>query len=157
LRVALNNLPRDDASDPRLDELPPMVTSLEEMHTRLEGLVRDHDAWHGIDSDLAFFADAGRDALDDVERAWPGLRTSLDAAMPGTEGTRWGDAIASARAQLHRDLARQARASARLASLRALWRACHLHFVEIHQQIVTTSEDLARTSATLGGVLDGMT
>src|SRR5262249_46726457 len=49
LRAALDNLPRDDTSDPRLDELPPLVTSLEALHARLETLVRDHDAWHGID------------------------------------------------------------------------------------------------------------
>jgi len=156
LRTALDNLPRDDTSDPRLDELPPLVTSLEVLHARLESLVRDHDAWHGIDSELGFFADSGRQALDDAQHAWPMLRASLDAAMLGTRGARWAEAIAGARAQLHGDLARRTRASTRLASLRALWRACHLHFVEIHRQVVQTCEELARVSTTLAAVLEGM-
>jgi hypothetical protein len=156
LRTALDNLPRDDTSDPRLDELPPLVTNLEALHARLDALVRDHDAWHGIDSELGFFADAGRQALDDAQHAWPVLRASLDAAMLRVDGARWAEAIAGARAQLHGDLSRRTRASARLASLRALWRACHLHFVEIHREVVRTCEELARVSTTLAGVLDGM-
>jgi len=156
LRTALDNLPRDDTSDPRLDELPPMVTNLEALHARLEALVRDHDAWHGIDSELGFFADAGRQAIDDAQLAWPALRANLDAAMLGVDGARWAEAIAGARAQLHGELSRRTRASARLASLRALWRACHLHFVEIHREVVRTCEELARVSTTLAGVLDGM-
>ena len=155
LRAALDALPRDDTSDPKLDELPPLVTSLETLHSRLDGLIRNHDAWLGLDRELGFFADTGRPALDDAQRAWPGLRASLDAAAPGA-AARWSDAIAAARDQLDGEIARGARASAQLASLRALWRACHLQFVDIHHQVVRTCEELARVSTTLGGVLDAV-
>lgn len=156
LRAALNALPRDDTSDPHLDELPPLVTSVEALHGRLETLVRDHAAWQGIDSELAFFADAGRAVLDDAARAWPALRRRLDAELPRAHDARWTPAITAARARVDRALAGNARPSARLTDLRALWRACHLHFIEIHDQVVATCAELARVSATLGGLLDGM-
>ena len=78
-----------------------------------------------------------------------------DTAAAGA-AERWSDAIATARDQLDGDIARGARASVQLTSLRALWRACHLQFVDIHHQVVRTCEELARVSTTLGGVLDAV-
>lgn len=155
LRAALDALPRDDTSDPKLDELPPLVTSLESLHGKLEGLIRDHEAWLDIDLELGFFAGTGRQALDDAALAWPVLRTSLDAATRRAS-PRWSGAITAARDRLDGDLARGALPSARLVSLRALWRACHLQFVDIHHQVVRICEELARVSTTLGGVLDAV-
>lgn len=155
LRAALDALPRDDTSDPKLDELPPLVTSLESLHGKLDGLVRDHEAWLDLDLELGFFAGADRQTLDDAARAWPALRTSLDAAARRAS-PRWSVAIAAARDRVDGDLARGARPSTRLAGARALWRACHLQFVDIHHQLVRICEELARVSTTLGGALDAV-
>jgi hypothetical protein len=154
LRAALDALPRDDTSDPLLDELLPLVGSLEALHAGLDGLVRSHDAWQGIAGELGFLADTGRAALDDARRAWPVVRANLDDAMHGAGDAGWTGAIAAAGAQLDAGLGGNARPGTCIASLRALWRACHRRFLDVHRQLVTTCEELVRVSTTLSGVLD---
>jgi len=155
LRTALDNLPRDDKSDPALDDLPQAVTLLDGVHTRLEALVREHEDWQDIDNHLRFFLAGGRTALDDTRRSWPLVRTSLAAILSGPDAADWTPGIAAACAQLDGDLERRAPPAACVASLRSLWRRCQHRLLDVHRHCLRASDKLQRVSRSLGSLLSG--
>jgi hypothetical protein len=154
LRIALDKLPRDDKSDPMLDDLPQAVTLLAGVHTRLETLVREYEDWQDIDNQLRFFLAGGRAALDDTRRSWPRVRTSLEA-MPSQDAADRARDIAAACAQLDDHLERRAHPAACVASLRQLWRMCHRRLAEVHHHCLRAGDKLQRVSRSLGAMLSG--
>jgi hypothetical protein len=154
LRTALNNLPRDDKSDPALDDLPQAVTLLDGVHTRLETLVCEHEDWQDIDNHLRFFLAGGRAALADTRLAWPMVRDSLEAIV-APDAADWARGIAAACAQLDADLERRAQPAACIAGLRGLWRLCHHRLTDVHQHCLRASDKLQKVSRSLGALLSG--
>jgi hypothetical protein len=154
LRTALDKLPRDDKSDPALDDLPQAVTLLAGVHTRLEAMVREHEDWQDIDNHLRFFLAGGR-ALDDTRLSWPLVRTSLETILSPQDAADWARGIAAACAQLDDHLERRASPAACVASLRCLWRLCHHRLIDVHQHCLRASDKLQRVSRSLGALLSG--
>jgi len=153
LRSVLANLRHGRASRASIDELARLVTSLDELHTGLEALVREHDQWQEIDNNLRLLVGSGPAALDEALLSWPLVRASLEAVLQAGDNADWVRSIDPAVKKLDGELDRRAEPGTCIASLRSLWRRCNQRFVEVDRQLLRTCEELQRVGDTLDSVL----
>jgi hypothetical protein len=150
LRSVLASLGVGRTAGASVDELARLVGALDELHTRLEALVREHDQWQGIGNDLRHFVDGGQPGLDEVRHSWPLVQDSLAAVLAGGNGADWARAIDSAARKLDGALGRS---DDPCKHLRDLFRRANQRFVEVDKLLLRTCEELRQVGDTLDSVL----
>ncbi|HEY0989326.1 MAG TPA: CHAT domain-containing protein [Kofleriaceae bacterium] len=150
LAQVLTNLEHRHVSAASLDELRRLIASLEELHTGLEKLVREHDQWQAIGNNLRLLVGSGAALLEETRLSWPVIQPSLDELLRGAAPADWIADIESAARRLDATVAAETDPGS---SLRDLWRRCNLRFVRVDKLLLRTCEELQRVGETLDSVL----
>jgi hypothetical protein len=153
LRSVLASLGVGRTAGASVDELARLVGALDELHTRLEALVREHDQWQAIGNDLRHFVDGGQPGLDEVRHSWPPVQESLAAVLASGNGDDWARVIDSAAKDLDGALGRSDDPCKCISHLRGLFRRANQRFVEVDKLLLRTCEELRQVGDTLDSVL----
>jgi hypothetical protein len=129
------------------------VGALDELNTRLDALVREHDQWQAIGNDLRHFVDTGQPGLDDTRHSWPPVQESLAAVLKEGNGADWTRVIDAAARELVGSLGRSDDTCKCVAHLRGLFRRANQRFVEVDKLLLRTCEELRQVGDTLDSVL----
>lgn len=151
LRSVLDSLGRR-ATAASVEELGRLIGSLDELHTKLDGLVREHDQWQAIDNDLRHLVDSGPTGLDETLLSWPLVRANLEAILSGVDAA-WAPAIAAATKAVDAALGPGDDPRKCVACLRSLFRRSSQRFVDVDRHLLETCEELRRVGDTLDSVL----
>jgi hypothetical protein len=153
LRSVLAGLGVGRTTGASVDELARLVGALDELHDRLEALVREHDQWQAIGNDLRHFVDSGQPGLDELRHSWPTVQESLTAVLASANGADWTGVIGSAAKDLDGALGRSDDPCKWISQLRALFRRANQRFVEVDKLLLRTCEELRQVGDTLDSVL----
>jgi hypothetical protein len=153
LRSVLAGLGVGRTTGASVDELARLVGALDELHDRLETLVREHDQWQAIGNDLRHFVDSGQPGLDELRHSWPTVQESLTAVLVSAKGADWTGVIDSAAKDLDGALGRSDDPSKCVSQLRGLFRRANQRFVEVDKLLLRTCEELRQVGDTLDSVL----
>jgi hypothetical protein len=153
LRSVLASLARTRVTGTPVDELVRLVGTLDELHRRLEVLVREHNQWQGIDNELRLLVGNDLLNLDEARLSWAPVRTSLDDVLNTGRDAEWTRAIGGEAQRLDRELGSGLDLRSCVACVRNLWRRCNQRFVEVDKQVLQTCEDLQQVGDTLDTVI----
>lgn len=136
-----------------IDELARLVASLDDLQTRLDALVREHDHWQGIGNDLRYCVDSGQAGIEEIRHSWQPVQESLAAVLAAGQGADWARVIDSVAKELDGALVRGDDPCKCVAHLRGLFRRANQRFVEVDKQLLRTCEELRQVGDTLDSVL----
>jgi hypothetical protein len=153
LRSVLSSLGAGRGTGASIDELARLVGALDELNTRLDALVREHDQWQAIGNDLRHFVDSGQPGLDETRHSWPPVQDSLAAVLKEGNGADWTRVIDTAARELDGALDRNDDPCKCVANLRGLFRRANHRFVEVDKALLRTCEELRQVGDTLDSVL----